>query len=197
MKSMLLLSQCMDFKTKVLDLGYELRFLTCLVVTVLAWSVFKFVYFYYSSTHNVRKVKQMLESSRSQWRSGDTTHSRPVSPLPKIERVPTCLSLRRRSALDPSVKITHPQQNDEHSSSNESIQKMDTLRHSSSTENIQKMENLRRHSFSSSNDSLNKMRNLQVNTPPCRSHIKSSTNERKESPPRRSKNQIISAEMLM
>jgi len=176
MKSMLLLSQCMDLKAKIVELGYELKILTCLVMTVLALSLIKLVHFYYNSTQNVRKIKQLLENSRSQWRSGDPTHSRPVSPLPKIERVPTCLSLRRRSGLDPSVKITDREKNEEHNSSNESIRKLNTLRRSSSTDQLKL---------------------LKPDSPPCRSHIKSSTNERIESPPRRSKNQIISAEMLM
>jgi hypothetical protein len=176
MKSMLILSQCMDLKSMMTDLGYELKVLICLVVAGLALSVGKVVYHHYSSTHNVRKIKQLLESSRTQRRSGDLSGSGPVSPLPRIERVPTCLSLRRRSSLDASVKITAREKNDEHNSSNESFRKLNILRRSSSTD---------------------QSKLLKPDSPPSRSHIKSSTNERKESPPRRSKNQIISAEMLM
>jgi len=189
MKTMLILSQCMDLKSMMTDLGYELKVLIYLVVTVLALSVGKAVYYHCSSKRNVTKIKQLLESSRSQWRSGDPTRSRTVSPLPKIERVSTCLSLRRRSNPDQSVKITDREQNGDHNSSNESSRKL--------TENIQKMENLQKHSFSSSTESLKKMKTGHADSPPSRSYIKSSTNERKESPPRRSKNQIISAEMLM
>jgi len=86
---MLILSQCMDLKSMMTDLGYELKVLIYLVVAVLALSVGKVIYYHCSSKRNVTKIKQLLESSRSQWRSGDPAHSRPVSPLPKIERVPT------------------------------------------------------------------------------------------------------------
>jgi hypothetical protein len=197
---MILLSQCMDLKAKVVDLGYELKFLTCLVVTVLALSLFKVVYFYYNSTQNVRKIRQLLENSRSQWRSGDVTHSRPVSPLPKIERVPTCLSLRRRSDNVSSVRSNQTHEGADHNSSNESMRKLRTSQQNvshSGTDTIQKIEALQKNSFSSSTDSLHKMKTGQADSPPSRSYIKSSTKERKESPPRRSKNQIISAEMLM
>jgi hypothetical protein len=111
MKSMLILSQCMDLKSMMTDLGYELKIMMCLVVTVLALSLSKVVYYHYSSQQNVRKIKQLLESSRPQRRSGDLSGSGPVSPLSRIERVPTCLSLRRRSS---------------HNSSNESVGKLKT-----------------------------------------------------------------------
>ncbi len=173
---MLILSQCMDLKSMMTDLGHELKILNYLVVAVLALSVGKVVYHHCSSKRNVTKIKQLLESSRSQWRSNDLTSSGRISPLPKIERVPTCLSLRRRSSLDPSVKKTSQEKNDEHTSSNESIRELNTLRRSSSTDQLKL---------------------LKPDSPPSRFHIKSSTNERKESPSRRSKNQIISAEMLM
>ena len=189
---MLILSQCMDLKSMMTDLGYELKILMCLVVFVLVLSVSKVVYYHCSSQHNVRKIKQLLESSRSQWRSCEG----PVSPLPKIERVPACLSLRRRSDNVSSVRS----EGVDHNSSAESIRKLRTLQQNDShsgTENIRKMENLRKHSFSSSTDSLKKMRNLQADSAPSRSHIKSSTSERTETEPRRRKNQIIAAEMLM
>jgi hypothetical protein len=47
-----------------------------------------------------------------------------VSPLPKIERVPACLSLRRRSSLESSVRISAKEKDSEHNSSNESIRKL-------------------------------------------------------------------------
>jgi hypothetical protein len=173
MKSMILMSQCMDLKAKVIDIGYEMKILVYLVMTVLALSLFKVVYYYYSSTQSVRKIKQMLESSRSQWRSGDPAHSRPVSPLPKIERVPTCLSLRRRSDLVPSVKNTEPDKSGEHNSSNDSIRKLNPLRRNSSSDQLK----------------LPK-----PDSPPSRSHIKSSTLERPETEHRRRKNQIIATD---
>jgi hypothetical protein len=90
--------------------------------------------------------------------------SRPVSPLPRIERVPAYLSLRRRSSLIPRVQSTANRETVEHDSSNESIRKL---------------------------------KSTNPDSPPSRSHMKSSTNERAESPNRRRKNQIIAAEMLM
>ena len=156
MKAMLILSQCMHLKSMLSDMSYELRLITCMVMALLAFSFFKCLYFHCKSTENVRKIKQLLESSRSQWRSGDLAGSRPVSPLPKIERVPACLALRRRSSLESSVKISEK----EHNSSNESIQKL-------------------------------------TDSPPSRSHIKVSTRERTETEPRRRKNQILAAQMLL
>jgi hypothetical protein len=175
MKSMLILKQCMDLKSMMTDLGYELKILIYLVVAVLALSVGKVIYYHFNSAQNVRKIRQMLDNSRSTWKpaiQADITSSGRISPLPNIERVPTCLSLRRRSSLDESVKMTSREKNDEHNSSNESIRKLNTL----------------------STDRLNL---LKPETPPSRHLIKSSTTERKESPPRRRKNQIIAAEMLM
>jgi hypothetical protein len=49
----------------------------------------------------------------------------------------------------------------------------------------------------SSTDSIRKMRTLQQDSPPSRSHIKVSTRERTETESRRRKNQIIPAEMLL
>ena len=124
MKAMLILSQCMHLKSMLSDMSYELRLITFMVMTLLAFSFFKALYFHCKSTENVRKIKQLLESSRSQWRSGDLAGSRPVSPLPKIERVPACLALRRRSSLESSVKISKTDETSEHNSSNETIRKL-------------------------------------------------------------------------
>ena len=124
MKVMLILSQCMHLKSMLSDMSYELRLITCMVMTLLVFSFFKCLYFHSKSAQNVRKIKQLLENSRSQWRSGDLAGSRPVSPLPKIERVPACLSLRRRSSLESSVRISAKEKDSEHNSSNESIRKL-------------------------------------------------------------------------
>ncbi len=124
MKAMLILSQCMHLKSMLSDMSYELRLITCMVMALLAFSFFKCLYFHCKSTQNVKKIKELLENSRSQWRSGDLAGSRPVSPLPKIERVPACLALRRRSSLESSVKISEKEKNSEHNSSNESIPKL-------------------------------------------------------------------------
>ena len=186
MKSMLLLSQCMDLKAKVADLGHELRILVFLVVTVLALSVSKVVYYHCSSQQNVRKIKQLLESSRPQRRSGDLCGSGPASPLPKIERVPVCLSLRRRSSVDPSVNITEIDQNRGHTSSADSIKSMQTLQRSSSTDRSKLVK-----------PDSPPLRSYKADSPPSRSHMKSSTSERTETEHRRRKNQIIAAEMLM
>ena len=109
MKSMLILSQCLDMKSMLSDISYELRILICLVISALALSVLKIVYYHFCSTYNVRRIKQLLETKRP-WRSGDVTTGIPGSPLPKIERVSGCLSLRRRSGQASSVKITETEQ---------------------------------------------------------------------------------------
>jgi hypothetical protein len=124
MKAMLILSQCMHLKSILSDMSYELRLITCMVMALLSFSFFKALYFHCKSTQNVRKIKQLLENSRSQGKSGDLAGSHPVSPLPKIERVPACLALRRRSGLESSVKISEKEKNSEHNSSNESIRKL-------------------------------------------------------------------------
>ena len=98
MKPMLILSQCMDFKTTLTELRYELKILTCIATAALVLSVLKVVYYHLSSTHNVRRIKQLLETRRPYHAT-----STPVSPLPKIERVPQYLSLRRRSGQGSSV----------------------------------------------------------------------------------------------
>jgi hypothetical protein len=164
MKAMLILSQCMHLKSILSDMSYELRLITCMVMTLMVFSFFKALYFHCQSTQNVRKIRQLLENSRSQWRSGDLAGSHPVSPLPKIERVPACLALRRLSGSDSKLKITEKDQNGAHNSST---------------------------------DSIRKMRTLQQDSPPSRSHIKVSTRERTETESRRRKNQIIPAEMLL
>ncbi len=117
---MLILSQCMQMKSMLSELSYELRLITCMVMALLAFSFLKALYFHCKSTENVRKIKHLLESSRSQWRSGDLSGAHPVSPLPKMERVPACLALRRRSSAESSVKFSEK----EHNSSNESIRKL-------------------------------------------------------------------------
>jgi hypothetical protein len=169
---MLLLSQCMDLKAMMADVSAELKIVMWLVLTALALSVLKVFYYHRNSSQNVRKIKQLMETNRSHWRSGDLTSSGPVSPLPKIERVPVCLSLRRRSGHE------HHQSAD-HNSSNESIPKMKPLRRNSSS------------------DSIQKMRLVKPDSPPSRSCVRTSTNERTETEPRRRKNQIQAAEMLM
>jgi hypothetical protein len=121
---MLILAQCLDLKSMLNDISYELRILICLVLILLALSGLKVFYFHCKSTHNVRKIKELLQTSRSQWRSGDLAGARPVSPLPKIERVPACLALRRRSSLESSIRISEKEKNSEHNSSNDSIRKL-------------------------------------------------------------------------
>jgi hypothetical protein len=175
---MLILSQCMDLKSMMTDLGYELKILICLVVTVLALSLLKAIYYHFNSAQNVRKIRQILDNSRSTWKPAipaDITRSGRISPLPHYERVPARLSLRRRSSLDQGVNKANSASN----SSNDSVQQTKTLIRSTSS------------------DSLKKMQLLKPETPPSRHLIKSSTTERKESPSRRRKNQIITAEMLM
>ena len=179
MKSMLILSKCMELKAKIVDLGFELKILICLVVIVLALSLFKALYYHFNSTNNVRKIRQMLENSRNNWRSADHTSSSPVSPLPTMQRVPACLSLRRRNSINLCVKNPANQSNSDSNSSNESVQQTKTLIRSNSS------------------DSLKQMQLLKPDTPPSRRLMKSSTSERAESPPRTRKNQIIAAEMLM
>ena len=91
MKSMLILSQCMEFKSTLSEFGFELKVLICIASTVLALSLFKLVYYHLLNTHQVKKLKHLLEARRP-----FHVNSNPVSPLPKIERVPR-LSVRRRS----------------------------------------------------------------------------------------------------
>ena len=98
MKRMLILPQCMGLKSMLTDLAYELRILMFLVATVLALSVLKIGYHHLCNNCHVKKIKHLLETRRP-WRSGDMASSLAVSPLPKIERVPGCLSLRRRSSV--------------------------------------------------------------------------------------------------
>ena len=179
---MLILSQCMDLKSMMTDLGYELKILICLVVTVLALSLLKAIYYHFNSAQNVRKIRQLLDNSRSTWKPAipaDITRSGRISPLPNIERVPARLSLRRRSSLCSSGSMPAQPANSTSTSSNESVQQTKTLIRSGSS------------------DRLKKMQLCKPETPPSRHLIKSSTTERKESPSRRRKNQIIAAEMLM
>jgi hypothetical protein len=173
MKTMILLTQCMDLKAKVSDLSYDMKLVAFLVMTTFVLSLFKLVYFHYNTTHNVKKIKQLLESTRSHWRSGDLTGSRPVSPLPKIERVPTLLSLRKHSGSQSKIQIPAIKQKDEHNSSTDSIRKLNTLRRNSDSDQLKL---------------------LKPDSPPSRSHIKSSTLERPETEHRRRKNQIIAAD---
>ena len=119
MKSMLILSQCLDVKSMLSDLSYELRILICLVITVLALSVLKIVYYHFCSTYNVRRIKQLLETKRP-----FHVNSRPISPLPKIERVPTSLSIRRRSIKSSTLK---------QSSSESSLDKEQDMQRSTNT----------------------------------------------------------------
>jgi hypothetical protein len=92
-----ILAKCLHLQSAMTEVAYELNVLTWLVAAVLALSVFKVAYYHLSSTYNVRRIKQLLETRRPYHAT-----SAPVSPLPKIERVPKGLSLRRRS----SVKCT-------------------------------------------------------------------------------------------
>jgi len=149
MRRMLILSQCLDIKSMLSDVSYELRILMCLVIAVLVLSVLKIVYYHVSNTHHVRKIKHLLETRRYNWRSGDLAVGTPVSPLPKIERVSGCLSLRRRSGQASSVHITE-------------------------TEHI-----------------------VLPHSPPSRDCTKPSTGERHDTEPRRRKNQILAAQMLL
>jgi len=176
---MLILSQCVHLKSMMTDMEYKLRILMCLVVTVLALSLLKVFYYHFNSAKNVRKIRQMLENSRTNWKSADHSSLSPSSPLPTMQRVPACLSLRRRNSINLCVKNPANQSNSDSNSSTESVQQTKTLIRSSSS------------------DSLTKMQLLKPDTPPSRRLMKSSTSERAESPPRKRKNEIIAAQMLM
>ena len=140
-------SQCLQLQSTLTEFHFELTLLLYLSCTILAVSVLKVLYYHLSNTNHVRKIKHLLETRRPSWRSGEVTTAAPVSPLPKIERVSGCLSLRKRSSGQASsLKITEAQQS--------------------------------------------------PHSPPARDCTKSSTSERTESP-RRRKNQILAAQMLL
>ena len=100
-----ILAKCLHMQSAMTELAYELKLLTWMVTAVLVFSVAKVVYYHFSSTYNVRRIKKLLETRRPYQVS-----STPVSPLPKIERVPSCLTLRRRSSLLKSSSLTDLQE---------------------------------------------------------------------------------------
>ena len=99
MTPIVILAKCLHMQSAMTELAYELKFLTWLVAAVLVLSIVKVAYYHFSSTYNVRRIKQLLETRRP-YQFSPT----PVSPLPKIERVSSCLALRRRSSCDINSK---------------------------------------------------------------------------------------------
>ena len=163
MTPIVILAKCLHMQSAMTELAYELKFLTWLVAAVLVFSVAKVVYYHLSSTYNVRRIKQLLETKRP--------FSSPVSPLPKIERVPSCLSLRRCSF---------------HSSSGSFSEKVPT-----------RLPLQRIPIESSSAETTENKKIVQPSTPVSRSALKTSTAERPETEFRRRKNQIMPTELLV